>query len=605
MEGEAPKPFFQNLSIAAGLAEGSHRGPSYNDGDFYKWIEAASALLSTGVDPALERRLDQFIAVIARAQRPDGYIHSGVQIRTRDGDSRARALADPLQFECYNLGHLLTAACVHHRATGKTEFLNVARGAAGFLAEALRERAADLARCSICPSHYMGVVELYRTTRDLRFLELAQRLIALRDTVVSGTDDNQDRVPLLVHRKLVGHAVRANYLYAGVADLCAETGDAGLLKTLHSVWDDLVTRKLAITGGCGALYDGASPDGSPDQKSIARVHQSYGRDYQLPSSTAHNETCAAIGLVLWSWRMLGLTGEARFADVLEQVLYNATLAGVSLDGTRYFYTNTLRQLDTMPTELRWSRRREPFINAFCCPPNVARTLAEVSQYAYGVSRDRIWFHLYGSGKLDTQLENGPRWIHEQETDYPWSGRIRITVKTAPSRDCSLMLRIPGWTHGASLEVNGERDVGLLESASYREIQRRWSPGDVIELDLPMPAVFLEAHPLVEEARNQIAVRRGPVVYCLESSDLPSGVRVGEVGLTRGTKLTPRREPGSLGGITILEGRAEARLEGDWSGKLYRELSTRAARPVDLRLIPYYVWSNRGPSEMTVWMPLGG
>jgi DUF1680 family protein len=604
MGGAEPTQFLRNFEIAAGLAEGRHRGPRWNDGDFYKWIEAASAVLDVTKDDALDRRLDEVIRVIALAQRDDGYLHTPVQIRARNGDRGAEPFQNGLDFEAYNLGHLMTAACVHHRATGKTSLLNVATKAADYLADVARTRTVELARNAVCPAHYMGIVELYRTTRDPRYLELARALIDARDLVDGGTDDNQDRIPLRQQREAAGHAARANYLYAGAADVYAETGDRTLLEPLRAIWDDLVTRKMAITGGCGALFDGASPDGSKEQKSIGRVHQAYGRAYQLPQSTAHNETCAAIGNVLWNWRMLQVTGEARFADVIETVLHNAAMAGVSLDGTRFFYTNTLRQLDRMPTELRWSRQREPFISCFCCPPNLVRTIAEIGGYAYGRAGDRVWVHLYGGNTLRTTLDGGSRFGLAQETDYPWDGRVKITVTEAPTRDVSLLLRVPGWARDATLLVNGAPASHRPEAGTYAEVRRRWSVGDVAELTLPMPVRLMQAHPLVEEARNQVAVRRGPLVYCVESTDLPESVRVQDVVIPREIVLKPRHDPGLLGGVTVLEGRAESWREPDWSGQLYRELTTSPPKAFGLRLVPYYTWGNRGPSEMSVWMPLG-
>src|SRR5262245_11026009 len=337
MEGTEHSQFLHNFVIAAGRAKGRHRGPPWNDGDLYKWLEAAAAVYAITRDPALDRRMDEVIRVVAQAQRADGYLHTPVLIRIRNGDRAARPFEDRLDFEVYNLGHLFTAACVHHRATGKKELLAVATKAADFLAEAFRKPTPRLARNAVCPSHYMGAVELYRTTRDPKHLRLARTFLALRDLAEGGGDDNQDRLPLRKQTEAVGHAVRANYLYAGVADVVAETGDTALLDVLKKVWQSVVSRKLYVTGGCGALYDGASPDGSKDQKRITRVHQAYGRDYQLPNSTAHNETCAAVGLALWAWRMLQLTGEAGYADTLELALYNAVLAGVSLDGKRFFY----------------------------------------------------------------------------------------------------------------------------------------------------------------------------------------------------------------------------------------------------------------------------
>jgi uncharacterized protein len=604
MGGTEPGQFYQNLRIAAGDVDGNHRGPGWNDGDFYKWIEAASATYAITKETDLDRRMDEVIATIARAQDTDGYLHSPVQIRRRHGDPDAAPFRDRLDFETYNLGHLITASCVHHRATGKSSLLECASKAAKFLAEAVRTKGDRLARNAVCPSHYMAVVELYRTSRDPEHLELARKLLDLRDRVEDGSDDNQDRIPFRRQSTAAGHAVRANYLYAGAADLVAETGDRTLMEPLRKIWDDVVSRKLYVTGGCGALYDGASPDGSREQKTITRVHQAYGRPYQLPSSTAHNETCAAIGNVLWNWRMLTLTGEAKFADVLEQSLYNAVLAGIGLDGERYFYTNTLRQLDQMPTELRWSRQRQPFISCFCCPPNVARTIAEASSYAYGRSAGAAWVHLYGSSTLDTEVAPGSRLRLRQETDYPWDGRVTIRIEDAPRSALSLRLRVPGWADDVSLTVNGRPWPQAPEPATYVDLNRTWSPGDVVELALPMRVRCLQAHPLVEEARNQVAFQRGPIVYCLESTDLPEGVRVLDVAVPGKSELTPRFDPSLLGGVAVLEGRGVATRERPWTGGLYRERRVDDQRAIDLRLIPYYAWANRGRSEMTVWLPLG-
>jgi DUF1680 family protein len=604
MEGTEHSQFLHNFRIAAGLEKGKHRGPPWNDGDCYKWLEAAAAVYAVTRDADLDRKMDEAIAVIAKAQRDDGYLHTPVLIRARNGDKSARPFEDRLNFEMYNLGHLFTAACVHHRATGKKTLLAVAVKAADFLHRALAEPTPELARNAVCPSHYMGAIELYRTTRDKKHLELARKFLAMRDLVHDGTDDNQDRLPFHKQTEAVGHAVRANYLYAGVADVYAETGDKTLLDPLCKIWDNVARRKLYVTGACGALYDGASPDGSKDQKQISHTHQAYGRDYQLPNSTAHNETCAAVGNVLWNWRMLQITGDARFADALELSLYNAVLAGVSLDGTRFFYTNTLRQLDRMPARLRWSRGREEWISCYCCPPNVARTVAEVGGYAYGRAGDAIWVHLYGGNTLDTQLPAGGRVKLTQTTDYPWDGRVRITLDAVPVREFALKLRIPHWASGATLMVNGKAWKETPAAGRYAKVRRKWAARDVVELTLPMRVRLLQAHPLVEEARNQVAVQRGPLVYCLESTDLDKGVTVSDVRIPRRIELKPRFEPKRLGGITVLKGKAEIASEPAWGNELYRDLPTDDPRPMSIRLIPYYAWGNRGPSEMTVWMPLG-
>lgn len=594
---------YANFRVAAGLEKGRPRGPSWNDGDLYKWLEAAASVYAVTKDQELGRLMDEVIAVIAKAQREDGYLHTPVIIRQRLGDSEARPFENPLHFEMYNLGHLMTAACVHHRATGKDTLLTIATKACDYLDSMFRNPTPELAANAVCPSHYMGMVEIYRTTRDRKYLALARKFIDMRDLIKDGTDDNQDRIPFRRQTKAVGHAVRANYLYCGAADVYAETGDKSLLTALEKIWTNVAFQKMYITGATGALYDGASPDGAKNQKSISRVHQAYGRDYQLPNTTAHNETCASVANAMWNWRMLQITGDARFADVMERVLYNAALAGISLDGTKFFYTNTLRQVNNLPFELRWSRRREPYISCFCCPPNIVRMIAQVSNYAYSLTEDGVCVTLYGGNILETNLWDGTRLRITQESDYPWDGEVKMTLYLQARKEFSLMLRIPDWAEGAAVRINRKSVPAKPPSGKYFPIRREWADGDVVELSLPMPVRLMEAHPLAEELRNQVAVKRGPIVYCLESTDLPEDIAVSEITIPRDIRFRPRFDPKILGGVTVLEGRAEYLKQGDWTDALYRELSPGRPESIDVRLIPYYAWGNRGPSEMTVWMPV--
>jgi len=599
MEGTNYTQFFHNFEIAAGLVEGKSRGAPFNDGDFYKWIEGATASLAVEKNPALEARLDEIIAVIAQAQRADGYLHTPVLIKQRNGDTNALPFSDRNNFEMYNLGHLMTTAAVHHRVTGKTNLLAVAIKAADFLCTTF-SNAPENARSSVCPSHLMGAVDLYRATGDPRYLELAKTFFKLRGEIKDGGADNQDRLPFEKQVEAEGHAVRANYLYAGAADLFLETGDANLWQPLAQIWTNVVTEKMYITGGCGALYDGAAPDGNKDQKNITRIHQAYGRDFQLPNSTAHNETCANIGNALWNWRMFLATGEAKFMDVVELELYNSVLSGVALDGTNFFYTNPLRVTEPMPVDLRWSRTRVPFVSSFCCPPNLVRTIAASAGYAYGKSTDAIWVNLYGGSTLVTELA-GEKIRLTQETDYPWSGRVRIRIEACGKKEFSLKLRIPGWTAGATVRVNN-RPAETAAAESYFEIRRVWQPGDFVDLNLPLPVRLMEANPLVEETLNQVAVQRGPVVYCLESPDLPAGVKISDVLIPSDIKLMARYDQRLLDGIVVLEGKALARPGQNWSGKLYREFQPAELKTINVKFIPYSVWQNRGPSEMSVWLP---
>jgi DUF1680 family protein len=653
MDGTNYSQFFQNFRIAAGLAEGRHRGAPFNDGDFYKWLEAASATLTVTNDPNLAHLVDGCIDVIAKAQRGDGYIHTPILIASniaRGGrpssgaansehanvpaltkpaeaaapeDGRAPRRADiaapedgraprlstpfqnPLDFEMYNMGHLMSAACVHFRVTGRTNFLGIACKAADFLCETFRNPTPELARNAICPSHYIGIIELYRATRAPRYLELAKKLFAMRELVSGGTDDNQDRVPFAQQTNAMGHAVRANYLYAGAADLFMETGEPALWLSLESIWTNVVLQKMYITGGCGALYDGASPDGARDQKSITRVHQAYGRNYQLPNLTAHSETCANIANVLWNWRMFLATSEARYMDVLELALYNSVLSGVSLDGTNFFYTNPLRSLDPPPIELRWKSRRVPFLSSFCCPPNLARTIAESSGYACSKSADGLWLNLYGSSELKTTLSDGSTVQLTEETDYPWNGRIQIRIDQCGENPFALRLRIPSWAKDATVRLNGNLADVHPTPESYCELRRLWHSGDIIDLNLPMTARLIEANPFVEETFNQVAIQRGPLVYCLESPDLPSNAHssLRDILVSSNIELVARFERNLLNGIVALEGKAISLRTPDWNGQLYRDLQSTTAKSINVRFVPYFAWANRGPSEMTVWLPL--
>ncbi len=596
---------FRNFEIAAGLAEGEHKGPSFHDGDFYKVLESLAATYAITKDPQLDKEMDRAIAVIAKVQQPDGYIYTPAIIQKKNDKGSGSAFQDKVNFETYNLGHLMTAACVHHRATGKTNLLNVAIKATDFLYNYYKTASPQLARNAICPSHYMGIVEMYRTTGDKKYLELAQNLINIRGLTDEGTDDNQDRIPFRDQTKAMGHAVRASYLYAGVADVYAETGDKTLLNTLDLMWDDVTQHKMYVTGGLGSLYDGVSPDGtSYNPKDVQKIHQAFGRDYQLPNHTAHNETCANIGNVLWNWRMLQLTGKAQYADVMELALYNSVLSGISLKGTEFLYTNPLAYSDELPFKQRWSKDRVGYIGlSNCCPPNVVRTVAEVNNYAYSVSDKGLWFNLYGGSKLATKLKDGSEVKLTQVTNYPWDGNINVTLDQVPrKKEFSLFMRIPGWANDAKILVNGKPADAKVTPGEYAEISGKWSKGDKVELILPMEAKLIEANPLVEETRGQVAVKRGPVVYCVESVDFPKGQDIFNVAIPADIQFTPKLIKIENSDVMSLEGKAQVVQDKEWKNQLYREVSKKD-QAMQVRLVPYYAWGNRGHSEMSVWMPL--
>lgn len=612
----AISPGLTNFRIAAGLEAGTHLGPPFMDGDFYKWLEAAIARLETDPDPELAARIEDIAQLIASVQREDGYLHTPTIISARNHED-ALALADRFHFETYNLGHLITAGVKHYEVTGSTTLLDAAKKAAAFLEDLATNKPLELARSAICPSHYMAVVDLYRATGDERYLRLSEAFVRVRDDFQGG-DDNQDRLPVREQTVVAGHAVRANYLYAGLADLVAETGDDELTSVLERLWQDVVDTKLYITGGAGALYDGASPDGSPWQDQISRVHQAYGRAYQLPNTTAHNESCANIGLILWGERMLSLTGDARYADVIEQVAFNSLLSSISLAGSEYFYTNPLRQVRDLPFPLRRpgdtaihptpppppsdERLREPYLSCFCCPPNIARTLARFHERAASLGDDGLFIHLYGGSSIDVSTDDGRRLALREDSDYPWSGELTFTVTDAGGTGIPLHLRIPGWSSGATLTVNGD-DVAVTEPGTYTRVEREWRAGDVIVLTLPMPVRVLRAHRLAEEATNQVAVRRGPVVYCLESADLPGGVVLEQAALRRGGGLTP--VDGEVDGTRIVALEADIAVlpKQPDDDPLYADLGDAELSTAKTRFVPYFAWGNRGAGEMSVWLPL--
>lgn len=615
---------FRNFEIAAGTCPGEHWGPPFHDGDMYKWLEAVAAVYAVNKDPELDALMDKFIGQVVKAQREDGYIHTPVIIDERNrgvdthpfhkdqtvvgtkvgAEDEKGAFANRLNFETYNLGHLMMAGIVHKRATGKTTLFDAAVKATDFLCHFYETASAELARNAICPSHYMGVVEMYRETRNPRYLDLANNLINIRGLVENGTDDNQDRIPFRDQYNAMGHAVRANYLYAGVADLYAETGEEQLMKNLTSIWNDIVTRKMYITGACGALYDGTSPDGTcyePD--SIQKVHQSYGRPYQLPNSTAHNETCANIGNMLFNWRMLESTGDARYADIVETALYNSVLSGVSLDGKRYFYTNPLRMSDNLPYTLRWPKTREEYISCFCCPPNTLRTICEAQNYAYTVNDSTLWCNLYGDSELRTSLGKKRPLAVTQHTGYPYDGKVVLKfVETPKKEDITLNLRVPSWCDKATVSVNGKPEAVSVTPDSYISLRRVWKPGDEVVFDMDMRTRLLESNPLVEETRNHVAVKRGPIVYCLESIDIEDGKSIDDVLIPADAAFTEKDITIDGSRMTALETMARLADNGDWTGKLYREVGS-ADKSVRVTLIPYYAWGNRDKAEMSVWLPL--
>lgn len=592
----------ENFRICCGDKEGDFDGTVFGDGDFYKWMESELYAAFWEHDPARIEKLDEYIDLIARSQQADGYLSTKQIIETRQGKGNGR-LGDINEFEVYNMGHLFTSACLHKRMTGKDNFLDVAKKAAAYLRTMYDEgeKNGDV-QTAVCPSHYMGLIELFRTTGDHEYLDLAKKAIELRDAVKNGMDDNQDRIPLKQHKKMIGHAVRATYLYSGVADLYAEDGDLDYLDMMHQVWDNMVNTKIYITGGIGALYNGCSPYGNffVDQK----IHQAFGYEYQLPNITAYNETCANIGLVMWAYRMFLIEPDAKYFDIIERVMLNTNLAAVSLDGKKYFYENMLRRAKKLEYELIWPLTRSEYILSYCCPPNLARNIMQSNEYAYTFDKDTIWMGLYGENEVKVELENKTSFTLKQETKYPYDGSIRFTTKDVKQDNgLQLALRIPSWAEGATVTANGKtRALSEEESGTYTKIQIKSVENMEVLLHLPMPVRFTIANGMVEEDTYQTAIERGPLVYCVESVDTEAEY-LDDICLEPGMTFEPEEIELEGRKILALQTTADMLCRSHFQrDKLYQTLKKVTRQKVKMRLIPYFAWDNRDYGEMRIWFP---
>lgn len=608
-----------NFKIAAGLDSAPRNSTAWSDGDCYKWLEAVALVYEVTDESKLDALMDEWITIIAKAQQPDGYL------ATQIGKDPSKRFQMPHFHELYSMGHLLTAACVHHRVTGKTNFLSVATRLADLLYRTFQPRPANLVHFPWNPSVYMGLIEMYRTTREPKYLELAQILIDNRgsspgggDHRNGGTDQTQDRVPLRKETQAVGHGVCATYLYCGAADLYAEMGEAAILNALERIWTNVTSKKMYVTGAVGVGH-GTSSRGDP-------LHEAFLADYELPSRIAYNETCANIGNAMWNLRMLAITGDAKYGDIVERVFYNSMLSAVGIDGEGFFYCNPLKWAgeEGGPTKHHTAQRWSVH-GCYCCPPQVVRTIAGLNNWAYSISDEGVWVHLYGGNELRTELPDGTDVHLMQETNYPWQGHIKITFAKGTGRRIFLKLRIPEWAEGAKISVNG-RPYRNPKAGDYATVRRKWSASDTVEIELPMAVRLVEAHPNVKALTDYVAVMRGPIVYCLELPKRDQGERIWKEGvfLNENVQFDAHFESDLLGGVTVLRGRAlttkgkerfaaslaqaEKPQEAKWANRLYRpfaprELDTPTEGTVDIKLIPYFAWANRGISFMEVWIPL--
>jgi uncharacterized protein len=565
------------------------------DSDVAKWLEAASYSLATHPDPVLEERVDEVIGLLAAAQQLDGYLNS--HFIAVEPEKRWTNLRD--LHELYCAGHLIEAAVAHFQATGKRTLLDVLSRYADHIDGVF---GTGPGKKRGYPGHEeieLALVKLYRITGEQRYLRLSQYFVEERgqhdgqphyydeEARLRGEDPaaywagtyeyNQSHLPVRTQREVTGHAVRAMYLYSAMTDLAREFHDASLLTACKRFWNHLCSKRIYITGGIGS---------SP-------YNEGFSADYDLPNETAYAETCAAIGLVFWNHRLLQLECDARYADILEAALYNSVLSGVSLDGETFFYDN--------PLASRGARHRQGWFECACCPPNIARLLASLGQYIYATNDSDIAVHLYIQSTAQVNID-GHAVTLRQETSYPWNGTITFQLDMAGPGTFGLRLRIPGWCRDSHLRVNGEIvDIASNLHQGYVRVERRWQAGDRVELELAMPVERMYAHPNVRQDVGSVALKRGPLVYCLEGAD--QNVPLQRLIVREDAELARHFDPDTLGGVAIIRGHALVEDDSDWGTMLYRS-QPPTRHPATITAIPYYTWDNRQPGEMRVWLREG-
>lgn len=556
-----------NFRRASGKLSGDYVGFFFNDSDVYKWIEAVSYMLAYKRNEKLEALVDSVIEEIKEAQDDDGYLNTYFTFeKKRDRWSNLKDM-----HELYCAGHLIHAAVAHHRATGKTSLLDVAIKFADHIYRIFGPWGREGT-----PGHpeiEMALVELYRETSDRKYLELAKFFIDERGKgIIGGSSYHIDHKPFRELDEIVGHAVRSLYLNSGATDLYMEIGEETLLKALERLWNSLVMKKMYVTGGAGARKEG----------------EAFGEDYELPNETAYAETCAGIASFMWNYRMLQVLGETRFADIMELALYNGVLSGISMDGKEYFYVNPLAD--------KGSHRRQRWFACACCPPNIARIITSIPGYMYSVSPEGIWVHLYASNIAEFNIGESRVEI-EETTDYPWDGKIEFKVNT--DSQFTLFLRKPSWSKEFSVVVNGEKIQPTLENG-YIVLNRKWQKGDTVTLTLSMPIELLESHPKVRDNIGRVAIRRGPIIYCVEGADNKWG-NVWDLEISEDAKLEAEYRD-ILGGIIVVKGKGMVNSPESWK-ELYLPLrdSSRLKKEVEFIAIPYYAWANREPGPMEVWI----
>ena len=562
-------------------------GYSFDDTDVYKTIEGASYSLQTYPDKQLEKYIDSVLVIVAAAQEPDGYLYTARTMNPKHPHDWAGperwSKVEELSHEFYNLGHMVEGAVAHYQATGKRSFLDIAIKYADCVCKAIGNGPDQK---KLVPGHQiaeMALVRLYLVTGDRKYLDQAKFFLDARGYTSRKDAYSQAHKPVLEQDEAVGHAVRATYMYAGMADVAAITGDSSYIKAVDRIWENIVGKKIYITGGIGARHAG----------------EAFGDNYELPNLSAYNETCAAIGNVYVNYRLFLLHGDAKYFDVLERTLYNGLISGVSLDGGSFFYPNPLASTG--------GYSRKPWFGCACCPSNICRFIPSLPGYVYAVKDDQVYVNLFLSNRAELKV-NRKKLVLEQETGYPWNGDIRIRVAQG-NLPFTMHLRIPGWVRGAvvpsdlyryadgqelgyTVTVNGEPVAGELQKG-YLLIDRKWKKGDVVEVHFDMKPRVVKANGKVEADRGRVAVERGPLVYCAEWPD--NDFNVHNILLNQHPSFQVVERPDLLYGIHEITTDAQA-LSYDAAGKL-------AVRDVKLTLIPYYAWAHRGEGDMEVWLPI--
>lgn len=559
------------------------------DSDFGKWIEAASYTLKNHPNPALEAQIDTIVEKLAQGQMADGYLNTW--FAGREPEKRWTNLRD--LHEMYSMGHLLEGAVAYFEATGKRRFLDIMIRAVDHIDATFGPEPGKLRGYDAHEEIELALVKLFRVTGDPKHLKLATYFVNERGQMPSYYDDearrrgedpadyvyktyaySQAHMPVREQTQVVGHAVRAMYLFSAMADLAYENDDPALKQACDRLFANLTSRQLYVTGGLG-------PSAS---------NEGFTREFELPNETAYAETCAAVALAFWTHRMALIDLDSKFTDALELVLYNGALSGIARDGEHYFYENAL---ESHGQQRRWKWHYCP-----CCPTNIARFITSLGQYFYSARKGEIAVHLYGTADAELDATGQPVRVR-QETAYPWEGDIRLTLGLDTPTELTLRLRIPGWCQQATAWINGEPIdlTGTLEKG-YAALHRLWRDGDTLRLSFDMPVRRLYAHPAVGENGHRVAFKRGPVVYCVEETDV--GVEPQRLRLLRDSELTPRFDPGLLGGAIVLEGAALQAIAEDWDGTLYRNTPPRLeTRPITA--IPYHLWANRSIGAMQVWL----